>query len=48
MLAIAAEGQSPADLQQQAALCGLEPLLVSQRAIQSLTRAHEIACLEAA
>lgn len=48
LLAIAAEGQSPQALQQQAALCGLEPQLVSQHAIQSLAWAHRISSLEAA
>ena len=46
LLAIAAEGQSAHDLQQQAALCGLEPQQVSQRAMQSLAWAHEIASLQ--
>ena len=46
LLAIAAEGQSPLELQQQAALCGLEPLQVSQCAIQSLAWAHEISLLK--
>jgi len=36
LLAIATEGQSPQELQRQAALCGLESWQVSQCAIQSL------------
>jgi EAL and modified HD-GYP domain-containing signal transduction protein len=47
LLAIAAEGQSPHDLEQQATLCGLEPLQVSKCAIHSLAWAHEISSLEA-
>lgn len=46
LLAIAAEGQSPQEMEQAAALCGLEPLQVSQRAIQSLAWAHEISSLD--
>lgn len=45
LLAIAAEAQSPAA--QQAALCGLEPLQVSQCAVRSLAWAHRISSLEA-
>ena len=45
LLAIAAEGQSPRELAHQAALCGLEPLQVSQCAIRSLAWAHEISTL---
>ena len=47
-LAIAAEGQSPQDLEQQATLCGLESLQVSQCAMQSLAWAHQISSVEAA
>ena len=47
LLAIAAEAQSPDELEQQAAHCGLEALQVSQCAIQSLAWAHEISSLEA-
>lgn len=47
LLALAAEGQSPHELQQQAALCGLEPQQVSHCAIQSLAWAHQISSLEA-
>lgn len=46
LLAIAAEAQSPHELEQQAAHCGLETLQVSQRAIQSLAWAHEVSSLE--
>ena len=46
-LAMAAEGQSPQEMEQVAALCGLEPLPVSQCAIQSLAWAHEISSLDA-
>lgn len=46
LLALAAEGQSPHELQQQAAQCGLEPGQVSHCAIQSLAWAHEISSLE--
>jgi EAL and modified HD-GYP domain-containing signal transduction protein len=45
-LAIAAEGQSPVELQRQAALCGLHALPVSQCAMQSLAWAHEISSLD--
>lgn len=45
LLAIATEGQSPLELAQQAALCGLEPLQVSQCAFRSLAWAHEISSL---
>lgn len=47
LLAIAAEGQSPHELEQQAALCGLDALQVSQCAVKSLAWAHEISSLEA-
>jgi EAL and modified HD-GYP domain-containing signal transduction protein len=47
LLAIAAEGQSPHDVEQQAALCGLGALQVTQCAVQALAWAHEIASLEA-
>lgn len=46
-LAIAAEGQSPQELEQQAALCGLEALQVSQCAMQSLAWANAISSVEA-
>lgn len=46
-LAIAAEGQSSQELEQQAALCGLDALQVSQCAMQSLAWAHQIASLDA-
>jgi EAL and modified HD-GYP domain-containing signal transduction protein len=45
-LAIAAEGQSPVELQRHAALCGLHALPVSQCAMQSLAWAHEISSLD--
>ena len=45
-LAIAAEGQSPIELQRHAALCGLHALPVSQCAMQSLAWAHEISSLD--
>lgn len=48
LLAIAAEGQSPQELEQHAARCGLEPTQVSRCALQSLAWAHEIASLDAA
>ncbi|MDP1734578.1 MAG: HDOD domain-containing protein [Sulfuritalea sp.] len=48
LLAIAAEGQSPLALEQQAALCGLEALQVSQCVVKSLAWAHEISSLDAA
>lgn len=44
-LAIAAEGQSPIELQRHAAQCGLHALPVSQCAMQSLAWAHEISSL---
>jgi EAL and modified HD-GYP domain-containing signal transduction protein len=44
-LAVAAEGQSPRELAELAALCGMEPQQVAQCGIQSLTWAHEIASL---
>lgn len=47
LLAIAAEGQSPHELEQQAALCGLDALQVSQCAVRSLAWAHEISSMEA-
>ncbi len=47
LLAIAAEGQSPQELEQQAALCGLDALQVSQSAMQSLAWAHQISSLDA-
>lgn len=47
-LAIAAEGQSPQELEQQATLCGLTSLQVSQCAMQSLAWAHQISSVEAA
>lgn len=46
LLAIAAEGQSPHELQHQAELCGLAPLPVSQCALQSLAWAHEVSSLD--
>jgi EAL and modified HD-GYP domain-containing signal transduction protein len=45
-LAIAADGQSPIELQRHAALCGLHALPVSQCAMQSLAWAHEISSLD--
>ncbi|MCX7147633.1 MAG: HDOD domain-containing protein [Sulfuritalea sp.] len=47
LLAIAAEGQSPHELEQQAALCGLDALQVSQCVVKSLAWAHEISSLDA-
>jgi EAL and modified HD-GYP domain-containing signal transduction protein len=47
LLAIAAEGQSPTDLEQQAALCGLDALQVSQCVVKSLAWAHQISLLGA-
>ena len=46
-LAIAAEGQSGQELEQQVALCGLEPQQVAQCAMQSLAWAHQISSLDA-
>ncbi|MCF8176428.1 MAG: HDOD domain-containing protein [Burkholderiaceae bacterium] len=45
-LAIAAEGQSPQELEQQATLCGLEAQQVSQCALRSLAWAHQVSTLE--
>ena len=47
LLAIATEGQSPQELENQAAVCGLEARQVSQHAVRSLAWAHEISSLEA-
>ena len=47
LLAIATEGQSPEELEHQAAHCGLESRQVSRCALQSLAWAHEISSLEA-
>lgn len=46
LLAIAAEGQSPQELEKQAALCGVEVQQLSQCALRSLAWAHEISSLE--
>ncbi|MCF8199166.1 MAG: HDOD domain-containing protein [Sulfuritalea sp.] len=46
LLAIAAEGQSPQDLEKHAELCGLEVQQVSKCAFRSLAWAHEISSLE--
>lgn len=46
-LAIAAEAQSPKELQQYAAICGVPPLRVSRCAMQALAWANEISSLSA-